>query len=144
MATGARPKWTVLEFILGPKEIGAPVMPIALRKVKRKYQVIFVNSFHSNYVICRCCVTYFHILEMPKCSGVPSTDWNCCSTSSPCNIGEGDCDRDSHCSGSLICGSNNCQKDFSSSGSNWQSSADCCEGKNFTNFRGQFSINING
>ena len=44
MATGARPKWTVLEFILGPKEIGAPVMPIALRKVKRKYQVIFGNS----------------------------------------------------------------------------------------------------
>ena len=34
----------------------------------------------------------------------------CCSTGIEgfCGEGEGDCDRDSECAGSLVCGSNNC------------------------------------
>ena len=63
-----------------------------------------------------------------QCNGVPTTGWSCCSNSNQCNAGGGDCDLDSHCSGSLTCGNNNCRNDFSSSGSNWASSADCCEG----------------
>ena len=63
-----------------------------------------------------------------QCNGVPTTGWSCCSNSNQCNVGGGDCDLDSHCSGSLTCGNNNCRNDFSSSGSNWASSADCCEG----------------
>ena len=33
---------------------------------------------------------------------------SCCSKDSPCDIGGGDCDNDSHCAGNLICGENNC------------------------------------
>ena len=50
---------------------------------------------------------------------------NCCTQENPCDLGEGDCDHDSECTGSLICGSNNC-------GSGWSNAEfDCCrEGKN--------------
>ncbi len=61
-----------------------------------------------------------------SCDGVPSTGWSCCDVTSPCDVGGGDCDFDSHCSGNLICGSNNCLTDYSSSGSDWSSAADCC------------------
>ena len=64
-----------------------------------------------------------------QCNGVPNVDWSCCSSSSPCDIGGGDCDYDSDCSGSLTCGNNNCKADYSSPGSNWHSMADCCESK---------------
>ena len=48
-----------------------------------------------------------------------SNNWSCCSSSHPCSEGEGDCDRDSDCSGSLVCGSNNCN--------GGSSGLDCCE-----------------
>ena len=48
--------------------------------------------------------------------------------SNKCNLGGGDCDDDSHCNGILTCGNNNCRRDFSLSGSDWASSADCCDG----------------
>ena len=63
-----------------------------------------------------------------KCNGIPNTDWSCCSDTNYCNLGEGDYDFDLDCAGSLTCGNNNCKNDFSLSGSNWASSADCCEG----------------
>merc|ERR1711992_526723 len=44
----------------------------------------------------------------------------CCSSSKPCGLNEGDCDKDSECSGSLVCGKNNCPSPF-------PSNADCCE-----------------
>ena len=47
------------------------------------------------------------------------TTWECCSSSSPCWLFEGDCDGDGDCIGHLICGSNNCFDSFSSA-------ADCC------------------
>ena len=62
------------------------------------------------------------------CKGSPSTDWNCCSDAFPCMIGGGDCDDDSQCAGNLVCGSDNCQRDFSSSNSHWMTGADCCRG----------------
>ena len=34
--------------------------------------------------------------------------WSCCSDTTPCGVGEGDCDRDSHCAGDLKCGKDNC------------------------------------
>ena len=37
-----------------------------------------------------------------------STDWSICSQESLCTIGEGDCDEDAECEGSLLCGNNNC------------------------------------
>ena len=64
------------------------------------------------------------------CNGIPSTEWSCCSSSSPCNVGGGDCDNDSECAGNLKCGTNNCQNDFPSG--TWSSVADCCVGKHCT------------
>jgi len=77
------------------------------------------SNWHS---VADCCET-----PPPRCSGVPYTDWSCCTNSEPCDVGGGDCDSDSHCMAGLKCGNNNCKRDFSSSGSNWARSADCCE-----------------
>ena len=71
------------------------------------------------------------IAQDTTCNGVPSTNWSCCDPENPCEVGGGDCDRDSDCSGSLKCGNNNCQNDFSVEGSNWSSSADCCYGNKY-------------
>ena len=62
------------------------------------------------------------------CNGVPTTGWSCCTTSNPCDVGGGDCDSDSSCVAGLHCGRDNCKRDYSSAGSNWADSADCCEG----------------
>ena len=48
-----------------------------------------------------------------------STDWSKCSQASLCAEGEGDCDEDSECEGSLVCGTDNC-----AAGSTF---LDCCE-----------------
>ena len=34
-------------------------------------------------------------------------DW-CCTEEHPCEVGDGDCDHDYQCAGSLICGTDNC------------------------------------
>ena len=48
-----------------------------------------------------------------------NTDWSKCSQHSPCSAGEGDCDDDSDCEGSYVCGTDNCQ--------NEQTYLDCCQ-----------------
>ena len=53
-----------------------------------------------------------------ECTGGDS----CCTTEKPCNEKQGDCDKDSECSGSLTCGSNNCPKTGT-----FQNDDDCCE-----------------
>ena len=52
-------------------------------------------------------------------------DWKCCSTSSKCDEGEGDCDKDSHCEGSLKCGANNCRELYGDDKS-IREKFDCC------------------
>ena len=55
----------------------------------------------------------------------PSTNnWKCCSSSSTCGEGEGDCDKDSHCEGTLKCGKNNCRGLYDNN--SIKSSMDCC------------------
>ena len=55
---------------------------------------------------------YYYVLAAPpRCSGIPRTDWACCKPSEPCDVGMGDCDRDSDCMAGLTCGSNNCLRD---------------------------------
>ena len=50
-------------------------------------------------------------------------DKDCCTSSAPCAMGEGDCDNDSQCAGDLVCGTDNCI-DFDTA---WPDSAfDCC------------------
>jgi len=50
----------------------------------------------------------------------------CCRKNGPCNVGEGDCNRDSECASGLQCGNNNCKRDFSSTGTKWRRGHDCC------------------
>ena len=75
-----------------------------------------------------------HVLKylisiLETCNGRPSIDWDCCTPQSPCGIGEGDCDRDSDCSGALKCGNNNCIE----SENHWHDKADCCEDRSTGN-----------
>ena len=69
-----------------------------------------------------CC----EVAEPKTCNGVPSTDWSCCTSANKCNVGEGDCDRDSDCASGLICGTDKCSPGVT--GSNWHRFADCCRG----------------
>ena len=70
------------------------------------------------------------IAPISECDGkLPGRDGaSCCTTSDTCEIGEGDCDSDSECTGNLVCGTDNCQSIFGHSPSDF----DCCkEGKTF-------------
>ena len=51
-----------------------------------------------------------------RCNG---QDNGCCTRDKPCDLGEGDCDRDDHCMGGLTCGHDNCP---------WGDGDDCCQG----------------
>jgi len=65
-------------------------------------------------------------------TGCDGTDWfnirRCCRYNGPCNLGEGDCNKDSECADGLTCGSNNCQSDFSTGQTWWGRRHDCCIG----------------
>jgi len=52
-----------------------------------------------------------------RCNG---EDNDCCTEDNPCMEGDGDCDSDDHCSGSLVCGNDNCV------GHGFDGSDDCC------------------
>ena len=54
--------------------------------------------------------------------------WSCCSDTTPCGVGEGDCDRDSHCAGDLRCGKDNCPAGHEN--------MDCCQSKGVTSLTG--------
>ena len=54
-------------------------------------------------------------------SGTHSQIQECCGTNDPCDEGQGDCDKDSECSGNLICGKNNCDRSRFPS-----NKTDCC------------------
>ena len=68
---------------------------------------------HSNFIPL--------LFLVSPCAG-QSTDWSCCSSSSPCPVGGGDCDSDNQCGPGLMCGDKNCG-DFHL---NAHSDADCC------------------
>ena len=99
-------------------------------------------NFHCSWCTKMMIMTKFLNLDFgADCQGTPSTDWNCCSDAFPCLSGGGDCDEDSQCDGDLVCGSDNCLRDFSSGGSNWVAGADCCRG-NLTNITTSLSITV--
>jgi len=58
--------------------------------------------------------------EEINCAG--SIHWSFCTRAKPCDLGFGDCDRDSECKGDLVCGTDNC-RDFNSQD---HPKADCC------------------
>ena len=74
-------------------------------------------------------------------SGCQNGGWSCCSSSNQCNIGEGDCDNDSECSGNLVCGTDNCGSNFTN-GTNEQGEfhqQDCCTQGNKSHIFNLFS-----
>ena len=80
--------------------------------------------FEGNFIKTLSQFLFFTFKVAKSCNGKPKIKWSCCTTGSPCDVGGGDCDKDSHCSGNLVCGNNNCRK----WGKHWKRSADCCEG----------------
>ena len=72
--------------------------------------------------------TLQNIGSATKCDGIPPSESDCCSSLNLCGVGKGDCDTDSDCKDNLKCGINNCQKDFSVNGSDWNWYDDCCLG----------------
>jgi len=75
-------------------------------------------GFPSNY---DCCYE-------PEATGcADGTDGECCEGVTQCGIGEGDCDSDAGCIGSLKCGSNNCDTSLGF-GPSW----DCCYDDGYT------------
>ena len=60
-----------------------------------------------------------HVIIIGSGCNSGSGGWSCCSSSNQCSSGEGDCDNDSHCSGVLKCGTDNC-------GPNFPTGFDCC------------------
>ena len=48
--------------------------------------------------------SHLQFFDKTGCNG----DDNCCTSSIPCNEGEGDCDSDADCKSGLVCGHNNC------------------------------------
>ena len=63
-----------------------------------------------------------------KCLGRQG-EINCCTSKNPCNEGEGDCDRDSHCAEGLVCGKDNCRNFTKEAKAN----SDCCVKKGYIN-----------
>ena len=53
----------------------------------------------------------------------------CCKTNGPCEWGQGHCNSDNECANGLLCGRNNCKKDFSNEHTRWSNHDDCCYGK---------------
>merc|ERR1712002_521775 len=74
------------------------------------------SAAHENADCCRKPTT------TDKCNG-DGNAWTCCTSSRKCNVGQGDCDRDSDCQSGLVCGKDNC-RDFHRNAKRW---ADCCK-----------------
>ena len=58
-----------------------------------------------------------------------SSDWSKCNHESQCAFGEGDCDDDSDCEGSFVCGTDNCV--------NGPPFLDCCENSENKIYKGK-------
>ena len=58
--------------------------------------------------------------EQFQCNG---TDSNCCTKETPCKEGDGDCDKDEDCLGSLYCKTDSC------AGPGFDDTDDCCAGE---------------
>ena len=68
----------------------------------------------------------FLLLEAPTLGDCDPAfnDGSCCTSDSPCGVGEGDCDSDSDCAGDLTCGNDNCDPTYGA-----ESWLDCCVGR---------------
>ena len=69
-----------------------------------------------------------HAVDL-KCRG----GLDCCNTQNrpdfPCELGEGDCDRDEDCRTGTVCSENSCTTNFGQTGYLWDDEDDCCAAK---------------
>ena len=81
----------------------------------------FLNYTYLSILYSEACFILFpHFYHLGKrCTG---EDNGCCTKDTPCGLGEGDCDSDKECAGSLTCGDDNCP---------WGDGDDCCIGRPF-------------
>ena len=65
------------------------------------------------------------VLALAAALGNSNADysWDFCTEERPCDVGEGDCDRDAECVGTAVCGRNNCNNEL---GTDVSSNMDCC------------------
>ena len=81
-----------------------------LQLVFKKLEYIQLQNFFQKY-------SFKEIfLQYSGCDNV----WSCCSSASPCNDEQGDCDTNDDCIGDLVCGISNCI------GSKYPPNVDCC------------------
>ena len=86
--------------------------------VNKLVYIIWQNQHESSWS-----KRFYDVSEILDVCDASKNDWSCCTPSTPCGVGKGDCDKDSDCSGNLECGTNNC-KSFNSA---WSSIGfDCC------------------
>ena len=64
---------------------------------------------------------------------------SCCTGSSLCGEGEGDCDEDRDCAGDLVCGTDNCSRGPLGQVVSFDFDDDCCEKVNTTAKKGSSS-----
>ena len=77
-------------------------------------------------IYCAPCKIVCLLISGEVCNGILGDAYTCCSPSNQCGPNQGDCDSDSECSGSLVCGTDNCKAPF-------PSDADCCTGNSRKN-----------
>ena len=69
-------------------------------------------------------------LDNLKCDGIYNPLIGlCCKTNGPCELGQGHCNSDIECVDGLVCGINNCKKDFSNEYTLWSNYHNCCKCK---------------
>ena len=92
--------------------------------IPKCYTKIIKLSYNTVFILFLFLVS--HETPGESCTAQAPLDFSCCSPSSPCNHGGGDCDVDDDCAGEFSCGNANCHSEF---GYDWHSSVDCCTGK---------------
>lgn len=115
-----------------------------------------INNCPANFdPLADCCYDPAAVKTSQTCDGGSSNMWTCCRDRSDgcdanadtdgscgCAVGQGDCDSDDQCSGSLVCGRNSCDTAFNTKvDANSQKffpsgQADCCISKSRALFYG--------
>ena len=74
----------------------------------------WTSKLYIKEVLCITFALSFADFSSLRCKGINN---GCCTKSKPCNVGDGDCDNDNQCAGSLVSGTDNCP---------WGGGDDCC------------------
>ncbi len=68
-------------------------------------EVACLSCYQTNPILIL--IPHFTAIETWKCLYFEGNS-HCCTPGSPCGLFGGECDKDNHCAGDLVCGDNNC------------------------------------